>query len=95
MNRCDRFQIQQHAAPIDQRLEHLVHVPADFENRVAAVLQLIIRVLEIKPALLLLLQVEPKAEAGGINPTLADLAQSPYSWPDNRTVDIMIQVHGT
>src|SRR5689334_9996130 len=33
----------------------------------------------MKSALLLLLQVEREAQAGGINPTLADLTQPPYS----------------
>src|SRR5512133_399292 len=52
---------------------------ADFENQVAAVLHLIIRVLVMKPALFLLLQVEREAQAGAINPTLAGLLQPPYS----------------
>jgi hypothetical protein len=33
----------------------------------------------MKPAALLLLQVERETQAGGINPTLAGLIQSPYS----------------
>src|SRR5437660_10791282 len=52
---------------------------ADLENQVAAVLHLIIRVLVMKPALLLLFQVERETQAGGINPTLAGLTQPPYS----------------
>ena len=77
-NRLDRFQVQQHAAAVDQRLKHLVHMPADLENQVAAVLHLIIRVLVMKPALLLLLQLQRVTQAGGINPTLAGLTQPPY-----------------
>src|SRR5205085_3824657 len=50
-----------------------------FENQVAAVLDLVVRILVMKSALLLLLQIEREAQAGGINPTLADLAQPPYS----------------
>ena len=52
---------------------------ADFEEQIPAVLDLIVRVLIMKPAVPLLFQVEGKAQAGGINPTLADLVQSPYS----------------
>src|SRR2546421_1511179 len=52
---------------------------ADLENQVAAVLHLIIRILVMKPALLLLFQIEREAQAGGINPTLAGLTQPPYS----------------
>src|SRR5215510_3906530 len=52
--------------------------PADFENQVAAVLHLVVGVLVMKPALFLLVQVERKTQAGGINPTLADFAQPPY-----------------
>ena len=44
-------------------------MPAELEDQVAAVLELIVRVLIMKPAALLLLQVEGEAQAGGINPT--------------------------
>ena len=68
----DCLYVQQHAAAVNQRLKDLIHVPADFENQVAAVLELIVEVLVMKPAPLLFLGVERKAQAGGINPTLAE-----------------------
>src|SRR5579863_5043553 len=49
-NRLDRLQVQPHAAAVRQRLKNLVHVPADFEDQVAAVLDLVVRVLVMKPA---------------------------------------------
>ena len=63
-DRFDCFQVQQHAAAVDQRLKDLVHMPADFENQVATVLHLVVRVLIVKPAPLLLLQVERETQAG-------------------------------
>src|SRR6516165_6001865 len=72
------LQIQQHAAAVNQCLKHLLHVATDFENQVPAVLHLIIRVLVMKPALLLLFQVERETQAGGINPTLTGPLQPPY-----------------
>ena len=78
-NRLDRFQVQQHTTAVNQRLKHLVHVPPDFEHQIAAVLHLVVGVLVMKPASLLLVQVEREAQTGGINPTLADLTQPPYS----------------
>jgi len=75
----DRFQVQQHAAAVNQCWKDLIHMPADLEDQVATVLHLIVRVLVVKPAALLLLRVERETQAGGINPTLADLAQPPYN----------------
>src|SRR5262249_24462728 len=75
----DSFQIQGCPAAINQRLKNLIHLATDFKDQVAAVFQLIDRILVVKPALLLLLQVEGKAQASAINPTVADLAQLPYS----------------
>jgi hypothetical protein len=75
----DGLEVQRRAAAVNQRLKHLLYVSADFENQIPAVLDLIVRVLITKPALPLLLQVEGKAQADGINPTLADLVQPPYS----------------
>src|SRR5689334_3146752 len=51
---------------------------AQLENQVATVFDLIAGVLIAKPAALLLVEVERKAQAS-VDPTLADLAQSPYS----------------
>ena len=60
-NRSDGFPVQQLAAAVNQRLKDLIHVPTDLENQVTAVLHLIIRILVMKPALLLLHQVEREA----------------------------------
>ena len=78
-DRLDRLQAQRSTTAVNQRMEHLIHLPADLENKVPAVFDLIVGVLIMKPALLLLIQIEREAQAGGINPTLADLAQLPYS----------------
>src|SRR3984893_15593970 len=75
----DGLQIERRAAAVDQRLKHLFHVPADLKDQVSAVLDLIARILLTKPAALLLLKIEREAQTGRVNPTLADLAQSPYS----------------
>ena len=61
-----------------QALKHLVEMAADREDQVATVFYLIARVLIAKAAALLLVEVEREAHAG-VDPTLADLAQSPYS----------------
>src|SRR5947209_10001181 len=75
----DGLEIKRHTAAVNQRLKHLLHLPTQVEHQVAAVLELEVRVLIMKSAPLLLLQLEGKAQTGGINPTLADLTQSPYS----------------
>src|ERR1700756_1671748 len=74
----DGFQVERRAAAVDQRLKHLVHVRADLEDQVATVFDLIVGVLVTKPAPLLLVEVEGEADTG-VDPTLADPAQSPYS----------------
>src|SRR5689334_10927315 len=51
---------------------------AQLENQVATVFDLIAGVLIAKPAALLLVEVERKAQAS-VDPTLADLVQPPYS----------------
>src|SRR4029450_5960690 len=76
-NRRDGFQVQGGPASINQCLEDLIHMVADFKDQVPAVFELIDRILVVKPALLLLLQLEGKAEAGRVNPTVADLAELP------------------
>src|SRR6201993_1136632 len=53
-------------------------MPAHLEHQVATVFDLIAGVLIAEPAALLLVEVEREAQAA-IDPTLADLAQSPYS----------------
>ena len=66
--------------PVDRRRRAgaSVHVPADREDQVSTVFDLIVGVLVTEPAALLLVEVEREAHTG-VNPTLADLAQSPYS----------------
>jgi hypothetical protein len=54
----DRFEVQGHATAVNHGLKNLVHVSADFENQVTAELHLIDRILVMKPAALLLLQIE-------------------------------------
>src|SRR5258706_15764372 len=56
----------------------MVHVRADLEDQVSTVFDLIAGVLITEPAALLLVEVEREAHTA-VNPTLADLAQSPYS----------------
>jgi hypothetical protein len=65
-------------ALFNERLKHLIHVGADSEDQVSTVFDLIVGVLVAKPAALLLVEVEGEADAG-VDPTLADLAQPPYS----------------
>ncbi len=77
-DRLDGFQVQGRTTAVDQGLKHLVHVPAHLKDQVATVFDLIVGVLIPEPAALLLVEVEREAYTG-VNPTLADLAQSPYS----------------
>ena len=49
------------------------------EDEIAAIFDLIDRVLVVKPAVLLFLQIQGKTKAGTVDPALADLAQPPYS----------------
>ena len=60
------------------RVEHSVHLAPDCEYQVAAVLDLIDRVAVAEPAAGLLVEVQPEAQAGGVDPPVADLAQAPY-----------------
>src|SRR5207247_11301417 len=66
------------ARTVDQRLEDLVHPPAEGEDEIPAVLQLVGRVLIAKPAPPLLVEIERETQTRRIDPALADLAQSPY-----------------
>src|ERR1700759_5064065 len=77
-DRLDGFQVQWRAAAVDERLKDLVHVSAHLEDEVSTEFDLIVRVLITDPAALLLIEVEREAHTG-VNPTLAELAQSPYS----------------
>src|SRR5690348_11173098 len=77
-DRLDGFEVQWRATAVNEGLKHLVHVPADLEDQVSTVFDLIVGVLITEPAALLLVEVEGEAHTA-VNPTLADLAQSPYS----------------
>src|SRR6266566_1075604 len=74
----DGREIEWGTAAVDERLKHLVHVPAHLEDQISTVFDLIVGVLITEPTALLLIEVEREADTG-VNPTLADLAQSPYS----------------
>jgi len=67
----DLLQAQRHPAAVSQCLKHVIHLPTDVENQVPAVLDLIVGILIMKPAILFLFQVEREAQAGRIDPTLA------------------------
>jgi hypothetical protein len=74
----DGFQVEWPTTAVDQGLKHLVHVAAHVEDQVSTVFDLIGGVLVTEAAALLLGEVEGEADTG-VNPTLADLAQAPYS----------------
>src|SRR5215813_3133093 len=63
-------------AAVDQK--HLVEMPGHLEDEVATVFDLITGVLIAEAAARLLVEVKREAQAA-VDPTLADLAQSPYS----------------
>ena len=65
------MEVQQHAAAVNQGLENLIHVPAARENKVAAIFDLIVGILVMKPAAFLLVQLKGETQATAINPTLA------------------------
>src|SRR5437016_8532244 len=77
-DRLDGLQVQWSTAAVNERLKHLFQVPAHLEDQVSTVFDLIVGILVTEPATLLLVEVEREAHTG-VNPTLADLAQSPYS----------------
>src|SRR5271166_1953009 len=76
---ADRGHVQPGAGPVDHGVEHLLHRGAVGEVQVATVLELIDGEPVSKSAAVLLVEIQPEAQAGGVDPALADLAQSPYS----------------
>src|SRR5580700_10372414 len=74
----DGLQVHGSPAAVNEGLKHLVHVPAHLEDQVSTVFDLIVGILVTEPAALLFVEIESEAHTG-VNPTLADLAQSPYS----------------
>src|SRR6516162_5988504 len=73
------LEVQQHATAVNQGLKNLIHLPTGGENKVAAVFDLIVGILIMEPAAFLLFQIKGETQATAINPTLANLTQSPYS----------------
>ena len=60
-------------------VEHPVHGRPGREEQVPAVLDLVDGVVVDEPGPFLLGQIQPEAQAGGVDPPIADLAQTPYS----------------
>ncbi len=73
------FDIQQAAGAIKGALKDLLQLTATLEQEVATVFFLIDRVIVMKVGLFLLSQIQPKAQASRVNPTLTDLRQAPYA----------------
>jgi hypothetical protein len=73
------LEVQQYATAVNQGLKNLIHVPTAGENKVAAVFDLIVGLLVMKSTTFLLFQLKGETQATAINPTLADLTESPYS----------------
>ena len=67
------------AGPIHHRVEEPLHRRAVGEDQVATVLELIDGEPVTESAAVLLVEVEPEAQARGVDPSSADLAQPPYS----------------
>ena len=65
--------------PIQDPIEQVLHSCPRLEQQVAGVFGLVNRVAVPEPAALLLSQIQPEAQAGGVDPPVADLAQAPYS----------------
>src|SRR5208282_628903 len=77
-DRFDGADVQGRSRSVDQPLEDLVHNAAVGEHQVAAILGLIDRVSIAKTGPLLFVQIQGKAQARTVDPTLADLFQAPY-----------------
>ncbi len=63
---------------VDHRVEQSIHHRAGDEHQVPAVLDLVDRVVVDEAALFLLVDVEPEAQARGVDPPVDDAAQAPY-----------------
>ena len=90
----DLAQAQPRPVAIDQILEHLLHLTPDREEQIAAVLDLIDRVGVPEAGALLLVQAQAEAEAGGVDPAVADLAQVPACPRIGHGVCNLRQLHG-
>ena len=76
---ADLGHVQPGAGAIHHRVEHPLHRRAVGEDQVAAVLELIDGEPVAESAAVLLVEIQPEAQARGVDPALADLAQPPYS----------------
>src|ERR1700758_4287901 len=76
---ADLGHVQPGAGPVHHRVEDPLHAVSVGEDQVAAVLKLIDGETVDEPAAQLLVEVEPEAQARGVDPALAELAQPPYS----------------
>ena len=76
---ADLGHIQPGAGPVHHRVEDPLHPVSVGEDQVAAVLELIDGEPVAESAAVLLVEVKPEAQARGVDPALADLAQPPYS----------------
>lgn len=66
--------------PVDDGVEQLLHASAGGEDQVPGVLQLVDRIGVVETAgLLVVVAVEPETQAGGVDPGVDDLAQTPCS----------------
>ena len=65
--------------PVQHPVEQLLHLRPGLEQQVPGVFGLVDRVGVAEPAAFLLLKIQPEAQARGVNPPVADLAQAPYS----------------
>jgi len=70
--------VQPGPGPVDDAVERSLHHRTGGEDQVAAVLDLIDRVGVAEAAAVLLVQVEPEAQARTVDPAVDDLAQPPY-----------------
>src|SRR5215469_16981615 len=77
-NGFDPWHIPGSAGSVHQRREGLLHLATPLKQEMAAVLEWVDRILVAEAAGGLFFRIEGQAEAG-INPTLADLGQAPYS----------------
>jgi len=74
-----RGDVQPGPGPVHDPVKQDLHLPAGPEQQVTAVFRLIDRVAVTEPAAPLLPGVQAEAQAGRVDPPVADLAQAPYS----------------
>ena len=76
---AQRGDVQPGPGPVQDPVKQVLHLAAGAEQQVAAVFSLVDGVAVAEPAAGLLRQVQAEAQAGGVDPPVADLAQAPYS----------------